>query len=152
MAKQFNYEKLAPCRDCACFNIRKATRVLTQHFDDAMQSSGLRGTQFTILAMVAGMQAVTVSELAEQLVMDRTTLTRNLRPLENQNLLQSMPGADRRTRTITLTQQGYDVLELALPLWKNAQKKIVAYLGKTRFKHLLGDLRYIEKIGLTKST
>ena len=120
--------------------------MVTQYFSEIMQASGLRGTQFTILAMLAGSEMLTISELAERLVVDRTTLTRNLGPLEKQGFVKAVSGTDRRTRTIHLTPQGYKTLTQALPLWKKAQENISAYLGKERFHHLLKELRFIEKM------
>ena len=146
MNKSITKKNLTPCIDCACFNIRKASRVVTQYFMETMQPSGLRSTQFTILAMLAASETLTISELAERLVVDRTTLTRNLGPLEKQGLVKAVSGTDRRTRTIILTPQGYKTLTQALPLWKKAQQGISAYLGKDRFHHLLKELRFIEKM------
>jgi DNA-binding MarR family transcriptional regulator len=146
MDERFSKQNLAPAADCACFNIRKASRVITQHFDEVMQPSGLRGTQFSILAIVARRGAPTMSELAANLVMDRTTLTRNLRPLEEQGLIKNVPGVDRRTRSISLTSKGCKVLAKALPFWRKAQSSVIRYLGGARFARVLGDLRFIEKM------
>lgn len=137
---------LAPCVDCACFNIRKASRVVTQHFDEIMQSSGLRVTQFSILVVIAIRGMPTMSELAEALVMDRTTLTRNLKPLEEQGLVKIVPGTDRRTRAISVTAKGHKTLGKALPLWRKAQGSVTRYLGDTRFDRVLDDLRFIERM------
>jgi DNA-binding MarR family transcriptional regulator len=132
--------------DCACFNVRKAARVITQNFDEIMQPSGVRATQFTILVMIASSDATTLSELADKLVMDRTTLTRNLKPLQQQGLIKDMPGMDRRTRSIDLTSKGRKVLLGTLPLWKKAQSRITRYLGEQRFTELLGELRSFERL------
>ena len=146
MKAELTKKDLAPCVDCACFNIRKATRVITQNFDEIMAPSGVRATQFTILVMIAGSDAATMSELADKLVMDRTTLTRNLKPLREQGLIKDMAGADRRTRSIALTTKGRKVLLKALPLWKKAQARMTRYLGNERFTELLGELRLIERL------
>ena len=111
-------------KTCACFNIRKSARVLTQHYDEAMQSIGLRATQFTILAVLSNVKAITVTQMADFLVMDRTTLTRNLRPLEKQGFLKIQPGEDRRTRVISLSTKGLNKLKSAIPLWTKAQKSV----------------------------
>jgi DNA-binding MarR family transcriptional regulator len=125
---------------CACFNLRKASRVITQHFDEILKPSGLLVTQFTILAAVAIVQSATINELAEILVMDRTTLTRNLKPLERENWLRSEPGQDQRTRVISLTAEGEAVLAKALPLWKQAQKRVEETLGQLRMNEMLAHL------------
>ncbi|BAY23877.1 MarR family transcriptional regulator [Calothrix sp. NIES-2100] len=125
---------------CACFNIRKASRVMTQHFDEVLKPSGLLVTQFTILAAVAIAKSATINELAEMLVMDRTTLTRNLKPLEREGWLKSEPGQDQRTRIIALTEAGEAVLAKALPLWKQAQSMVEEVLGQQRWNTLLAHL------------
>lgn len=126
---------------CTCFNLRKATRVVTQLFDEELHASGLRATQFTLLVAVRLFGTATITELAETLVTDRTTLTRNLKPLKHQKLLTIKAGEDRRTRTVTLTAKGQEKLSQALPLWNQAQKRVVSYLGLNRWDSLMKNLR-----------
>jgi DNA-binding MarR family transcriptional regulator len=134
-------DELAPVVSaCACFNLRKAARVVTQHFDEHLKPSGLLVTQFTILATVAIVKSGTINALAELLVMDRTTLTRNLKPLEREGWLKSEPGQDQRTRLITLTATGEAVLMKAFPLWKQAQSEVEDTLGLQRWEELLAHL------------
>ena len=125
---------------CACFNLRKASRVVTQHFDEILKSSGLLITQFTILVAIAVAGSGTVNELAERLVMDRTTLTRNLKPMERKGWLKSEPGQDQRTRMISLTLNGEAALAKALPLWKQAQHGVEEALGQQRWSALISHL------------
>jgi len=133
-------------QNCACFNIRKSARMLTQHYDSAMQIVDLRATQFTILAVLSAKSGITISELADYLMMDRTTLTRNLRPLEKQALVKTKAGTDKRTRLIELSKKGKNKLEKAIPLWKKAQKQVTDYMGDSRFNHFLTELHFVEKI------
>lgn len=133
-------------KDCACFNIRKSARVITQLYDEAMHPLGIRATQFTILAVVSHRGDITVTELADHLAMDRTTLTRNLRPLEKQGFIKAQQGEDRRTRMISLSKKGLNKLEKAIPLWKQAQKSVTGYLGINRFDKFLNELNYVEKM------
>ena len=72
---------------CACFNLRKAMRTVTHLYDEALKPAGLRATQFTVLASTRNLGPVSVNQLAEKMVMDRTTLTRNLKPLERDGLI-----------------------------------------------------------------
>ncbi len=130
----------ANVRNCACFNLRKTSRAITQHYDRVLQPSGLRGTQFTILATTAKSEAITITQMAKQLVMDRTTLTRNLRPLEKQGFIEIIPGDDLRTRYVTLSKKGRNVLTKALPLWEKAQRHFEKGLGDERFGNLLSEL------------
>lgn len=125
---------------CACFNLRKASRTVTQLYDEILQPSGLLATQFTLLVAIAIAGSVTITRLAEKLVMDRTTLTRNLKPLERQGLIEIAPGQDQRTRVVTLTASGREALAKAIPLWEQAQASVVEGLGQNRWSTLLSNL------------
>ena len=91
---------------CSCGSLRRASRAVTQLYDGVLQPSGLKATQFTLLVAAARLKAAPISLMAEALVMDRTTLTRNLKPLVKDGLLAVEPGEDRRSRWIRLTPQG----------------------------------------------
>lgn len=125
---------------CACGNVRKAARVVTQLYDEALRPSGLRATQLSLLVAIRLRGPVTVKELAQITVTDRTTLTRNLRPLEKQGLIRIGTGKDRRERVLALTERGQKALVHALPLWRKAQGKVLRGLGRKRYGRLLSDL------------
>ena len=126
--------------NCTCFNLRKAARAVTQAYDKAMRPSGLRATQFSLLSAVSKLGPVGIKDLAKELVMDRTTLGRNLKVLSDRRLLDIGEGDDRRYRPITLTPQGRQSLDLALPLWRQAQTRIADSLGHDRWARLHDDL------------
>jgi DNA-binding MarR family transcriptional regulator len=137
-------------KDCTCFNLRKATRAVTQLFDDAMQPTGLRATQFTLLSAISATGTIAISQLSRVLIMDRTTLTRNLKPLESKRFIKIIPGEDRRTRTLTLTDKGRKTLKKSLPFWKQAQSEVIERLTFKRWKELLEHLdSTVEIIGHT---
>lgn len=125
---------------CACANLRQASRAITQFYDAHLQPSGLRATQFTVLAAISLIEQITITELAERLGMDRTTLTRNLKPLEKQGFVKSALGEDRRTRVVLLTDRGNEALKKALPLWEKAQQQVVEALGPEKFNQLLANV------------
>ena len=125
---------------CSCGNLRRASRAVTQLYDGVLQPSGLKATQFTLLVAAAQLKAAPVSLMAEALVMDRTTLTRNLKPLVKDGLLAVEPGEDRRSRWIRLTPKGRKALAAALPLWQRAQDRVIEGLGRARWQRLIGDL------------
>ena len=127
-------------KECTCFNLRKATRTVTQLFDETMQPTGLRATQFTLLAAISSMGEVAIRQLAKVLVMDRTTLTRNLKPLESQKLVKIVAGEDRRTRNLTLTDKGHKAFKKAMPYWVEAQSQVIERLTPKRWKELLKNL------------
>ncbi|MES1023498.1 MarR family winged helix-turn-helix transcriptional regulator [Gloeocapsa sp. BRSZ] len=126
--------------DCTCFNLRKASRVITQLFDQVLQPSGILANQFTLLAALSVAESVSITRLAQELVMDRTTLTRNLKPLEREGLIRIEPGQDQRVRVVSLTQKGQAALAKALPLWQQAQAKVIEELGQDRWQTLLSHL------------
>ncbi|MGR3178906.1 MAG: MarR family winged helix-turn-helix transcriptional regulator [Candidatus Anammoxibacter sp.] len=125
---------------CVCFNFRKATRVVTQIYDEKLRSSGLRATQLSILFVASVEKSTSITRLAEMLVVDRTTLTRNLKPLEKQDLIKIEPGNDSRTRIVKLTEKGCQALEKVLPLWEEAQTCVTNQLGQDRWNDMLGHL------------
>jgi DNA-binding MarR family transcriptional regulator len=137
MSDQFTTSE---ARRCACATIRRTDRVLTQFYDEMLAPSGLYVTQFSTLATLAEAAPITINRLAEFLVMDRTTLTRNLELLTKQHLVRIEEGQDRRMRLVFLTQEGEQALRRAWPLWQEAQARIERALGRERFEGLLTDL------------
>lgn len=122
--------------DCTGAMLRRTTRRLTQVYDQALRPAGLRLTQYSILANLAEADGLSVTELAERLTMERTTLTRNLRPLERQGLLRVVAGPDRRSRAVRITTVGRGRFERAIPLWREAEKSIRHSLGRDQAAEL----------------
>jgi DNA-binding MarR family transcriptional regulator len=133
---------------CACYKVRKAARAVTKIYEKVLRPIGLRATQFSLLMATRVMGPVTVVKLAQVMVMDRTTLTRNLQLLETRGLITIKPGEDRREREVNLTAEGMEVLAKAVPLWEEAQERVREGLGEERLQNLLGDLS--EMISLTR--
>lgn len=131
---------------CSCFNLRKATRAVTQCFDHALEPIGIRATQFSLLTTMAAVSARTLTEMANVLVMDRTTLTRNLKPLEKLGLIEAVGARDKRSKAYGLTEKGRDILNRATPIWQNMQNQMVAGVGLEVFDMLLGHLGAITKV------
>ncbi len=125
---------------CACYKVRKAARAVTKIYEEVLRPIGLRATQFSLLMATRVMGPVTVVKLAQVMVMDRTTLTRNLQLLETRGLITIKTGEDRREREVTLTTSGMEVLTKALPLWEEAQNRVKKGLGEERLHNLLDDL------------
>lgn len=125
---------------CTCANLRKAARVVTQRYDVALRPTGLKATQFTLLATLAKRGDLPLTHLAEALVMDRTTLTRNLKPLIGNGLVTVENERDQRVRRIKLTVKGCKAFKDALPYWEAVQSKVVAGLGLKRWSGFLDDL------------
>lgn len=125
---------------CVCLRLRKASRLVTRTYDDVLRPAGLRSTQLPILAILSLTHSAPMSVLADQLVMDRTTLTRNLRPLEERGLVEIVAGEDKRTREVKLTIRGQEAVDKAIPLWDKAQGYAVEALGKSRWQGLHDSL------------
>ena len=111
-------------RDCNCNALRRAARRISNFYDGELAASGLRATQFAILASINDMDDATASAIAERLALDRTTMGRNLRPLEREGLIKRGASVqDGRSRTITLSKAGFEKLKKAVPLWRRAQSR-----------------------------
>lgn len=122
---------------CVCFNLRRASRAVTHYFDESLHETGLRSTQLVILLAVAVEEKVSVAHLANKLGMDRTTMTRNLKPLQKRELVAIRPGEDRRTRMVTLSDAGASALLDSMPVWRRAQERFVTELGEEHWQRLL---------------
>ncbi len=132
---------------CVCGRLRRASRALTQLYDDLMAPCGLRVTQFSLLRTLARHeQPVRISELAALTLIDRTALSRNLEPLAAQGFVEIVPGEDARTREVRLTRAGRTALARATPLWKDAQAEVTQRLGERRIDALVGLLASVEEL------
>jgi len=123
-------------KNCVGLHLRKASRAVTQFFDEALRTSELRITQFPVLIKLSIDGSATITQLAQDLSMDRTSLTRLLKPLETRRLITTSPGNDRRTRELRLTTRGQEMLAAAIPTWQKAQDHVVTRLGPTRWRDL----------------
>jgi DNA-binding MarR family transcriptional regulator len=130
--------------ECAVVNLRKTARAVTQFFDEVLGPSGLRSTQFSVLVAVALADPPTMTRIARALVMDPSTLTRDLRLLERTGMVKTAGGKDRRTRFVTLTPLGRDRLRAALPLWEQAQHQVVLRVGGSRWHDILNGLSSVQ--------
>lgn len=126
---------------CLAFNLRRASRLVSQVYDDAFRFMGLKNTQFTLLHLLTKIQPATVQELAVELNVDRTTLTRNLAPLEKDGFLSIARGEDQREKQIELTEKGQMILKEGFPAWCAIQGRIEALFGEKATAQLVIDLR-----------
>ena len=113
---------------------------MTQLYDDSLRPSGLRATQFSLLTVVRLLDGATIGGLAEAAVMDRTTLTRNLKLLTTAGLIMIREGGDARVREVTLTAAGRARLAAAQPHWELARRRLTEAMGPARMARLLEDL------------
>ncbi len=129
--------------NCVCFNLRRVTRMLSQFFDAEMRGHGLRSTQWPILAALQSLQSSNMAELSEFLGMDRTTLLRNLRPLQRDGLLTVEGGEHGGRVEVSITAKGRKQFIAHLPAWQSAQETAVQVLGEKRWSALIADLETV---------
>jgi DNA-binding MarR family transcriptional regulator len=129
-------------QDCNCFALRSAARHVTLLYDQFLAPSGLRATQFSILAKLRRLGPMTINEMAKNMVTDRTTLGRNILPLQRDGWIKIEPAAsDRRAKTLHLTKAGEQRLQAALKAWSQAQAKFETTFGSKRAAELRAMLQ-----------
>lgn len=127
-------------QNCVCFNLRRVTRIVTQFFDAEMRRQGIRSTQGTILSALHGAGTSTMAELGEFLGMERTTLLRNLRPLQRDGFVSIDGGGHGGPVELSLTAKGRKQIEKIAPAWETAQRTAVQVLGEERWTALIADI------------
>ncbi|MBG9452760.1 MarR family transcriptional regulator [Lysinibacillus sphaericus] len=132
---------------CVCANLRKKTRVVTQLYDKLLLSTGLKVTQYSMLANIDHQQSVSISRLGEILLLDQTTITRNINLLKQNGYVDIMKDPqDARTKVITLTEKGVEKLNEAAPIWEDIQKRIINDIGIEKYEDFYETLKSIQKI------
>ena len=128
------------CRGCVCAALRRASRAVTQHYERAFRGSGIRSTQFSLLAVLTQTGPLPVSSLAKQTGLERTTLTRNLGLLEDKGLVRvRSTEADQRVRRVEMTPAGRRAAEKGLGAWRRAQMGIAKVLQPLHMGNLLAE-------------
>lgn len=114
---------------CSCFYLRRAARLVTRQYAEVMKAAGLQSSQFSILSMITFHGELTITELADKMGLERTSLSRTLHPMEKDGLISVSDELDKRRRYITLTRKGLATYKKALPLWNKAQQQLKQQLG-----------------------
>lgn len=125
---------------CACANLRRTARLVTQLYEQALRPTGVTGPQFTLLQSLKLAPAISQKQLAELLGIDSTTLTRTLALLRKRGWINAQPGVDRRALRLRLTAAGEREYERALPHWQSAQKRLKQALGEPNWNNLVDAL------------
>jgi len=131
---------LSAVENCVCFNLRWVTRAVTQFYDAEMRRHGIRPTQGSILASLNSRDSWNMAELSDWLGMERTTLVRNLRPLQRDGFVQAAGGGRGNRVELKITTKGRKQVEKLTPAWKSAQSAVVKTLGEKRWSAVLSDL------------
>lgn len=131
---------------CTCGRLRRASRALTQLYDDAMAPASLRVTQFSLLRTLRRDGPLRISNLAARQLLDRTALSRNLDPLVEAGYVAILRGRDARTREVAITRKGAAALDLAEPHWLAAQRAVAKRLGTRKLEALISVLGELESL------
>lgn len=135
---------------CMCTNLRKVSRLITRIYDTRLKPSGININQLALLLTIDGLRQTlgtspSLGEIGDSMAMDTSTLSRNLRVLENQNLIQLVPDPDVRTKkSAVITKVGNQALQKAFPIWMEVQEEIQQNLGEGDFTQLISLLRKLE--------
>jgi DNA-binding MarR family transcriptional regulator len=131
---------MSAMENCVCFNLRWVTRVVTQFYDAEMRRHGIRPTQGSILASLQAKDSWTMAELSDWLGMERTTLVRNLRPLQRDGFVEVGGGGRGNLVELAITAKGRKQVDKLTPAWRSAQSAVVKTLGEKRWSAVLSDL------------
>jgi len=142
-----NQGRLSPC---VCNTLRMVTRVVTQLYDDCLRPSGLRVTQFSILAAIARLGEASLKQLEDELAIDQTTLTRSLGLLERDGVIERASHPDGRVKAMRLTGKGRRAFEAARPMWAQAQGKVLRALGTKAWADAQGRLTRLHHVAVKK--
>ena len=128
---------------CLCSRLRRATRLVTQAYDEAFRPAGLRSGQFVLLLVIRMKERISIKDLAQLVGVDSTALGRNLKPLLTHGWINVETGSDRRVRWVSLTPEGQQKLAEGYPCWQAAQEKMVRILGQEQMD---GQARYLNEL------
>lgn len=133
---------------CHCITLRRAANAITEYYDRAFQELALTTSQYSLLKNLGRLETASTSELAEKVNLDRSTLVRNLKPLQERGLIMDQAKKNTRNHKFVLTDEGYALLEKAVPLWEQAQKEIRAYLGEENVEQFMKTLYKLQELSL----
>ncbi|RHX93207.1 MarR family winged helix-turn-helix transcriptional regulator [Leptospira stimsonii] len=136
---------------CLNVNLRRTTRLVTSFYDFILKPSGLRITQFTVLASIAYQEEPSITDLAKITDIDRTTLQRSLEILNRDGLIRIEKKKIGNVRSVQLTKKGESKLSEGIDLWKQAQDSLMEDLGRTKFKDTLKILSEVRKLPVLKT-
>ncbi len=141
------HRKYTQLSACSCNMMRKSARKITQFYENSLREAGIKPTQFSILAALANTGPIQLTQLADRLVLERTSLTRNLNILERNTWIDIQPGEeDSRQRVVSLTRNGYKQLDSTIPYWQKAQKAIAKDMGQDTMTGLRSTLNEMTEL------
>jgi DNA-binding MarR family transcriptional regulator len=131
--------------DCICGNLRMASRAVTAVYDAHLAPSGLTSNQLAVLWPIVALEPTPMSEIARNVVMDKTTVSRNVAGLADAGLVEVRTGEDGRHRLVSTTARGRHAFASAMPAWEAAQEEVSRLFGKSRFTSLVKETRKLAR-------
>ncbi len=131
--------------DCVCGNLRMASRAVAAIYDAHLAPSGLTSNQLAVGWPIVAVEPVPMSEIARWIVMDKTTVSRNVAALVDAGLAEIRSGEDARHRLVCTTARGRHAFAVAMPAWEAAQAEVARSFGKTRFTSLVKEARKLAR-------
>ena len=129
--------------NCLCAGLRRAARIASRRYDEALSPAGINVQQFTTLVTLNELGPVSITQLAQSLELERTAATRNLAIMEKGGLIERREGEDRRERLVKISEEGQRRLKTAQPLWNNAQRELIDRIGEPVANSVLHQLESI---------
>ncbi|MFW9928836.1 MAG: MarR family winged helix-turn-helix transcriptional regulator [Candidatus Thorarchaeota archaeon] len=131
---------------CMCTNLRITARIISQIYDQELSSIKIKATQFTLLVAIAYRKSITITDLSEMLGMDITSLSRGLKILEKNDYIHiSTNKDDKRSKNVTVTEDGKKIIVKAIPMWTRAQQKVERKYSKDKMKDILSNLNLLQQ-------
>ncbi|WP_018704773.1 MarR family winged helix-turn-helix transcriptional regulator [Anaeromusa acidaminophila] len=141
-----NDKNLKPASICNCTNLRRASRAITQFYDELLKPSGLKVTQYSLLNHLKRLGPLSMSEFSQAIRLERTTLVRNLKILEKMGLISIVAAKKAHANQVCITGSGLESLEMALPYWQQAQERTKELLDEEELCVFFRALQKIESI------
>lgn len=127
-------------------HIRKTARAVTQYYDATLTPAGITSTQLTLLVQICLSQSAAQKDICDSLGMSPSSLTRSLKPLFEQDLIENETGINKKTKSLILTDRGHLTLKLATPLWQQAQDDLLARVGEEEWQDLIDKLAVVSQV------
>lgn len=132
---------------CFCINLRRAAGVLSDFYDKSLSKAQLTTSQFSLMKSLSRIQPCTVTALADEMGLERTTLVRTIKPLADRGLIHNLAPAKSRNKLLSLTEDGDALMEYAASLWEESQGAVKAYMGAEQIETLMQLLARLEEFG-----
>ncbi len=131
--------------NCTCMHIRRSSRCITQYFDAVLAPAGISSTQLTLLITISHDHSQSLTKISESIGMTKSSLSHMLKPMFEQDLVETEISGNKKTKWLILTERGKLTVRLALPLWEHAQEQLVAKLGESDWQALIEKLARISQ-------